>query len=611
MTSINGGVPARVPADARGANAAPSTEPTSLEGGTEATDRGILVKDPSGTRLAMRIGGGLAALGGVGALVAKSASGGGLAGAGGVLPLAIGGAVVGAALIGSSFLGGLQPKYKPLAEAGIPDFEQAQQRAAARGDDVAIVNQSGGRFGLVDFADQDFDNADLGNLKLDTENVSWAGLVSKDGDLLRPTGEGTWSTIGRASPDPVAATRTSVGEAGSLTGQRIGTTDAHQPAALGRVVGDPAGYATIADAAKAADAQRGPTAIVQLGDRFALLEAALPTGVAPTDLQARGTAVAPVTALTLEDRLKLFRPSVPGSDFAFAGRSLPFDTKEPIGSSIAGHKVERLIRSSARQSPLVEALKRDDALVDAVFFGRRAGAAVLRTQDPDGTVGFHSYQLGTGSGQGDWDQELGTVEARLGRFVRTDRNVTYNAPVGVDSDWAINQAYVLTTDLQRTTAELTGFAPLRDSGWVQTSQEVDYFATQRYREQLRQDLFDRMNPPVTSPGDDPLTGPTSPGDDPIIGLPGSGPTAGGDDPIVGIPSPPTTPGTGGTAGGDDPVVAPVPSVPVPPVPGSGAGSGSTGDDPIIGGPTVPDPTPPVTVPADDSTNNGNPDEGDF
>lgn len=583
MTSINGAVPGvRIEAQ----KAAEPEQP--VTGGTEATEQGILISNPAVGRNVLRWGGVAAAVGGAAALAIKAGTGGGINAVRGTpfLPLAIGGAALGALGLGLSFLGGLQPKYKPLVESGLGNLEDAQAKAAAIGDDVAIVKQSGGQFGLVDFSEKDFDNADLENLKIDTQNVAWAGLVSQDGDFIRPVGEGRWDVVGRAHPDPVATSSMGIDEVGTLSGERIGTSDSHTAATLGRVVGDPAGYATITEAASAAHGIKGATAIVQLGDRFALLEASMPNGIDPRNLQARGTGLSPVSALTIEDQLKLFRPSEPGADFDFIGRSTPFAAKEPLGSSINGKLVERHTATSTDRQALYNALRNDQTLIDATFFGRTGGGALLRSQDPDGSVKFHTYNLSAAGGGGAWDQELARVEATLGRRVTRTSEDSYHAPFGVDSAWAIDQAYVKETHTERTTVSISGDSrPLRDSGRVITGTSIDHWATQNYQQRLRDDLYARTRPNTgggTSPGDDPIGGGTSPGDDPVGGRPGNGGTSGGDDPVGG------TPGNGGTSGGT-----------------------SGGDD---GGTTTPPSTNPSTPPTTNpgnSTDNGNPDEDDF
>ncbi len=415
MTSINGALPnVRVTAHKAAEPDAPVT------GGTEATEQGILISNPAVGRNLLRWGGVAAAVGGAAALAIKAGSGGGIAAVRGTpfLPLAIGGAALGALGLGLSFLGGLQPKYKPLVEQGIGDLETAQAKAASIGDDVAIVKQGGGRFGIVDYSEKDFDNANLDDMKIDTQDVAWAGLVSKDGDFLRPVGEGRWDVVGRAHPDPVKIGGLGVDQAGTLTGERIGTADSHAAAALGRVIGNPAGYATITEAAKAAHDAKGATAIAKLGDRFVLFETAMPNGIDPRNLQARGTGLDPVSALTIEDQLKLFRASEPGAAFGFVGRSTPFVASEPIGSSINGKLIEKHTASSPDRQTLYNALRNDQALIDATFFGRAGGGALLRSQDPDGTVKFHTYDLSAAGGGGAWAGELANVEATLGRRVQ-------------------------------------------------------------------------------------------------------------------------------------------------------------------------------------------------
>ncbi len=592
MTSINGAVP-NVRIEAR--KAAEPEQP--VTGGTEATDKGILISNPSVGRNVLRWGGVAAAVGGAAALAIKAGSGGGIAAVRGTpfLPLAIGGAALGALGLGLSFLGGLQPKYKPLVESGLGNLEDAQARAAAIGDDVAIVKQAGGQFGLVDFSEKDFDNANLEDMKIDTQNVAWAGLVSQDGDFIRPVGDGRWDVVGRAHPDPVATSSIGVDQAGTLNGERIGTTDSHAAATLGRVVGDPAGYATLAEAAAAAHVAKGANAIVKLGDRFAILEAALPHNADPRNLDARGTGLSPVTSLTIEDQLKLFRASEPGEDFDFVGRATPFSVKEPIGSSINGKRIEAHTASSADRQSLYNALRNDQALIDATFFGRVGGGALLRSQDPDGSVRFHTYNLSAAGGGGAWDGELANVEATLGRRVSRTSEDSYHAPFGVDSAWAIDQAYVKETHTERTTVSISGDnRPLRDSGRVITGTSIDHWATQNYRQRLHDDLYARTHPGNgggTSPGDDPIGGGTSPGDDPVGGRPGNGGTS------------------GGTSGGDD-----GPAAPAPTQPGSGGNSGGTSGGDDGGGSTTPPSTNPTTPPATtpgNSTDNGNPDESDF
>ncbi|MCW2921460.1 MAG: hypothetical protein JWL76_1334 [Thermoleophilia bacterium] len=607
MTSINGALP-----NARVIEARKAAEPEApVTGGTEATDKGILVSNPSFGRNFLRWGGVAAAVGGAAALAIKAGSGGGIAAVRGtpLLPLAIGGAALGALGLGLSFLGGLQPKYKPLVESGLGNLEDAQAKAAAIGDDVAIVKQSGGQFGIVDFSEKDFDNANLDDLKIDTQDVAWAGLVSKDGDFIRPVGEGRWDVIGRAHPDPVDIGSLGVDQAGSLTGERIGTADSHAAAALGRVIGNPAGYATITEAAKAAHDAKGATAIARLGDKFVLYETAMPNGIDPRNLQARGSGLNPVSALTIEDQLKLFRAGEPGAAFGFVGRSTPFTANEPIGSSINGRRIEKHTASSPDRQALFNALRNDQALIDSTFFGRAGGGALLRSQDPDGTVKFHTYNLSPAGGGGAWDSELANVEATLGRRVETQSEDSFHAPYGADSEWAISQAYVKETHTERTTVSITGDArPLRDSGRVITGTSIDHWATQNYQQRLRDDLYARTHPGTgggTSPGDDSGTGGTSPGDDSGTG----GTTSPGDDGGA------TRPGTGGTSGGDD--GGTTPTTPTRPGNGGSNSGGTAGGDDDGGGtapttPTRPAPTTPSapTSPGN-STDNGNPDEGDF
>jgi hypothetical protein len=130
MTSINGAVPnVRVTAQKAAEPEAPVT------GGNEATDQGILISNPSFGRNFLRWGGVAAAVGGVAALAVKAGTGGGIAAVRGTpfLPLAIGGAALGALGLGLSFLGGLQPKYKPLVEQGIGDLDVFGSGAATDG----------------------------------------------------------------------------------------------------------------------------------------------------------------------------------------------------------------------------------------------------------------------------------------------------------------------------------------------------------------------------------------------------------------------------------------------------------------------------------------------
>lgn len=612
MTGINSSVPASLNAQAAaGSTAAPGVEETSAPSDLKVSDKGLLVSNPSGWRNFLRWGGAAAAVGGAAAVGMKAMGGGGLAAVRGTafVPLAIAGAAVGAVMLGSSFAGGLQPKYKAFAASGITGLEDAQAKAVELGDDMALLGTGGDRYAIVDYRDKDFDNANLGDLKIDTQGIKWAGLVTKDGDFLRPAGEGKWSDMGRAHPDAVDLAGLAVGDAGKLSGERIGTTDSHAAATLGRVVGNPAGYGSIVDAAGAAHAETGSTAIVKLGGKFVLLEANLPAGTSVADLHARGTGLSPVGSLTVQEGKKLFRAADAGGALGFVGRAVPFSPNEPLGSNIAGHQVAGLIGSSANREQIVGQLRGNNALVDSVFFGRAGGGAVIRSQDPDGTVGFHLYDLAAGRGGGAaWDEQLGDVRATLTRSVRTDTNYDYEAPYGVGSQWAIDQAYVRRTDLERTTVALHDDdgpdATLRDSGWTQTGSTIDYWQTEQYRDRLRDDLYYREHP-GTSPGDS-GGGHTSPGDSGGSG----GVTSPGDSGGSG--------GTGGTGGSTSPGDSGGSS-------GSGAGSGSgsggtSGGD--SGGTTPKHPTttthsttPPSsgggsTSPGD-STDNGNPSSDDF
>ena len=295
---------------------------------------GIVTNDHAVARNFMRIGGGLAiAGGGIAAAMKFMSKSGPMAASSASGALGIGAAVVGAGLLGLSFLHGLQPTKVPFTASGLDTMQDAQKKAREIGEDTAIYKDpKTGKYALVDFAARDFDNEKVGNIDLGNQKIKWEGLVTRDGDLLKQVTGDEYQDIGRAYPATLKLDDVrSAADVDNLVGQQLGTNSVHGAATLGARVGEPGGYATWTQATKAAYDEKGPTAIVKAGDRYQLLSVNLPAGSTTSLIAARGTGFTPVSGVSVQDDKKILRAGSQGT---------------PSASSVARHRSARRSRSA-------------------------------------------------------------------------------------------------------------------------------------------------------------------------------------------------------------------------------------------------------------------------
>lgn len=514
---------------------------------------GIVVNDHPIARNFLRWGGVAAGVAGLGALAMKMGGRQGVLG-GSALGLGIGGAAVGAAMLGFSFIGGLQPKKVPFVESNLADSQTAIQHAVQRGDDTAVYKKEDGSFALVDFSSKDFDNTPISDIDLGNQNIRWEGLVTKDGDLLKQVQGNEYQDIGRAFPRATDISGMAIQDAGTLTGQRIGTTDGHQAATFGNVLGD---FGSYAEAARAAHSANGVNTVVKMGDRHVLFGTNMPAGANVGSLEARGTAISPVGNMFLQEDKKMFRAGSPGSDLSFVGRAVDFDTAEPVGTSIGGRGISAVLNQYPSAVDARHAIIGDATLIDRVWTSSTRGVAVIDATNPDGKHAVASYALDGAGGRGAWDRQLGDVKGVLQRESHSWRETQQN-------NWYDeNYATEYYTDFRRDGVFLRdapgGDLELRTSGDMRVDSGINWYETNRRRNYLRdvrlQEEYDRAHPGDVSTGDDPV-GDVSNGDDP------QGPSTGDD-----TQGPSTGDDTQGPSTGDDPA----PSQP-------GNDQPSTGDD---------------------------------
>lgn len=469
-----------------GSASRPAAPAAALKTGEDAGEGGIVVNDHPVWRNLLRFGGLAIGIGGVvaGALALRGGGGGGLmqARTGGVMAA---GVLAGAAMVGGSFL--VKPTVVPFIKGNLSSQDEATRFWAENvKDDVALYQNEDGKFGLVDFRARDFDNEDLQKLDTGNKDVKWAGLLTRDGDLLRQVGEKNYQNVGRAYPKPVDLTRLAGNDADLtlIEQQQIGTTDAHEPASLGKRVGAPEGYATYQEATIAAHALGGRRdhAAVKVGAKFHLYEVKLPQGQSVTAVQARGAGIAPVSNVSVQEGNKVYRARTFGADLGFVSRATKFESREPIGHGIGGHNIARIVRSFPSREQAVQFIR--TTYTNEIWTGRNVGVSLVFGKHPDGTGEWHVYQLDETRSRRTWDTQLGPAAfADLDyRTWRDEEHVHwYNEHLATEYDRSWDRQSVVLADVGGGIGNVT----LRDTGPRLLARNVDWYATNSRRSYLR------------------------------------------------------------------------------------------------------------------------------
>lgn len=419
-----------------GRTASASTDTHGEQVGSTVTDEGLLVSNPAGARsflkgtgLAIGIAGAAALAGGaiIGAGLLRG-SGGAVSSLSKYLPQAlIGGgaaAAVGGLMFGMSHMRSLQPTYQPLLEGNVNDMPTAVQHALATGDDVAILNQANGKFGLVDASKLEFDQAvgSLDDLKLNV--ASWTGVVTRDGDLLRMTQDGTLHNTGRASAPAIdPSDLTAATASAQLTGQQVGTDSRHGVISFGQQRGPAAGYATRAEAIADVKLLDVPVALVQVKDAIVAFEL---HGSRPLELTRHGSVLTTTADLTIVDDESTYRTTSNTAPFERTGSTLtnPATLSAATAGELSGQRIGpdvdgRAVRFGAQVGDPAGYQKLSQAIAGTA--GASAPVAVVPVSD-----GLATFEL-TGARAGEFPLN-GSVNSEIAKLTIIKGTDVYRAP---------------------------------------------------------------------------------------------------------------------------------------------------------------------------------------
>ncbi len=338
-----------------------------------------------------------------------------------------------AALTGAGLLLGraaVDPKTVDVTASGLPNRETAARFAHDLDAASGILHHNNG-YAVVQFPDsEDLDNVNLTGLKVGDGSLKFDGLVTRDGDLLLPTGDRGYRNSGVAVP-PIKIDDLSPDEFGSIYGTQIGTADNHSELQLGSPVGDRNGYTSVTKASEDLHSQGiRQSAIIQIGDKYFAFQVNGPNVEA---VQARGTELAPLGLISLLNHKSLLRAERPGESFDWYQRGVPFSVDEPVGrrvniphgggtsNSVVG---EHLGGFDNRYEAINNALNptRVNELLWAPY-PYTTGYAVIRGETGEGPYQLYSLNRSGGSSSSVWNQQMGRVESVV--FRDFDNHDTY------------------------------------------------------------------------------------------------------------------------------------------------------------------------------------------